>query len=106
MIAFLAAWPLITDPWFYVAAVPAIFMMGLAKRGLASGFGPLAVPVLAGSAAVGAAGPDHDRVAAHHARGHGVAEAVGGAGLEGDAPAQRMVRRRGAAQAAPTTTGD
>ena len=44
---FLAAWPLITDPWFYVAAVPAIFMMGLAKSGLASGFGPLAVPVLA-----------------------------------------------------------
>jgi hypothetical protein len=44
---FFSSWPLITDPWFYVVAVPAVLMMGLAKSGLISGFGPLAVPVLA-----------------------------------------------------------
>jgi uncharacterized membrane protein YfcA len=42
-----SSWPLITDPWFYVVAVPAVLMMGLAKSGLITGFGPLAVPVLA-----------------------------------------------------------
>ena len=51
MSEFFSSWPLITDPWFYVVAVPAVLMMGLAKSGLISGFGPLAVPVLASSAA-------------------------------------------------------
>ena len=47
MSEFFSSWPLITDPWFYVVAVPAVLMMGLAKSGLITGFGPLAVPVLA-----------------------------------------------------------
>ena len=29
----------ITDPWFYAAAVPAVLLMGLSKSGFASGFG-------------------------------------------------------------------
>jgi uncharacterized protein len=36
----------ITDPWFYAAALPAVLLIGLAKSGF-SGFGALAVPVLA-----------------------------------------------------------
>ena len=45
-------WPLITDPWFYAAAVPAVFLMGLAKSGFGSGFGALAVPIMALSVTV------------------------------------------------------
>lgn len=37
----------ITDPWFYAAAVPAVLLTGLAKSGFASGFGALAVPLMA-----------------------------------------------------------
>ncbi len=37
----------ITDPWFYAAAVPAVLLMGLSKSGFASGFGSLAVPIMA-----------------------------------------------------------
>jgi hypothetical protein len=29
---------LITDPWFYAAAVPAVLIMGLSKGGFGSGF--------------------------------------------------------------------
>ena len=39
--------PVITDPWFYAAAVPALLIMGLSKSGFASGFGALATPMLA-----------------------------------------------------------
>lgn len=39
--------PLITDPWFYAIAVPAVLMMGLAKSGFLMGFGSLATPLLA-----------------------------------------------------------
>ena len=39
--------PLITDPWFYAVAVPAVLLMGLGKSGFASGFGSLAVPLMA-----------------------------------------------------------
>ena len=39
--------PLLTDPWFYVVAVPAVLLVGLSKSGFASGFGSLAVPMLA-----------------------------------------------------------
>ncbi len=39
--------PLISDPWFYAAAVPAVLLMGLAKSGLASGFGAMATPLMA-----------------------------------------------------------
>lgn len=38
---------LITDPWFYVVAVPAVLLMGLAKSGFLMGFGALATPMLA-----------------------------------------------------------
>ena len=39
--------PLITDPWFYAVAVPAVLLVGLSKSGFASGFGSLATPMLA-----------------------------------------------------------
>lgn len=38
---------LVTDPWFYAAAIPAVLLMGLSKSGFASGFGALAVPIMA-----------------------------------------------------------
>ncbi len=38
---------LITDPWFYAAAIPAVLLMGLSKSGFASGFGALATPLMA-----------------------------------------------------------
>lgn len=42
-----AAGPLITDPLFLAAAVPAALLVGLSKSGFLSGFGVLAVPLLA-----------------------------------------------------------
>jgi hypothetical protein len=39
--------PLLTDPLFYVVAVPAVLLVGLSKSGFASGFGSLAVPMIA-----------------------------------------------------------
>ena len=39
--------PLITDPFFYMIAVPAVLLLGLSKSGFASGFGALAVPLMA-----------------------------------------------------------
>jgi uncharacterized membrane protein YfcA len=39
--------PLITDPWFYAAAIPAVLLMGLAKSGFLFGFGSLATPLMA-----------------------------------------------------------
>ena len=38
---------LITDPWFYAIAIPAVLLMGLAKSGFLMGFGSLATPLLA-----------------------------------------------------------
>lgn len=38
---------MITDPWFYAVAVPAVLLMGLSKSGFGAGFGALAVPLLA-----------------------------------------------------------
>ena len=38
--------PLITDPLFYAAAVPAVILMGISKSGFGTGFGSLAVPIL------------------------------------------------------------
>jgi uncharacterized protein len=38
---------IITDPWFYAVAVPAVLLMGLAKSGFLMGFGSLATPLLA-----------------------------------------------------------
>jgi uncharacterized protein len=40
-------WPLITDPVFYAAAVPAALLIGLSKSGFAGGLGMLAVPLMA-----------------------------------------------------------
>ena len=37
---------MITDPWFYVAAIPAVILVGLAKGGF-SGVGTVATPLLA-----------------------------------------------------------
>jgi uncharacterized protein len=39
--------PLITDPWFYAVAIPAVFLLGLSKSGFGAGFGSLAVPMMA-----------------------------------------------------------
>ncbi len=39
--------PLITDPFFYVIAVPAVLLLGLSKSGFGAGFGSLAVPMMA-----------------------------------------------------------
>jgi uncharacterized membrane protein YfcA len=38
---------LITDPWFYAVAIPAVLLMGLSKSGFGGGFGALAVPLMA-----------------------------------------------------------
>ena len=38
---------MITDPWFYVAAVPAVLLFGVAKGGFGGGLGVLAVPLMA-----------------------------------------------------------
>ncbi|MEI9901523.1 MAG: hypothetical protein WDN31_16885 [Hyphomicrobium sp.] len=37
---------MITDPWFYVAAVPAVFILGLSKGGFTA-LGLLMVPIMA-----------------------------------------------------------
>lgn len=41
------AFPLITDPFFYAVAIPAVLMLGISKSGFGVGFGSLAVPVMA-----------------------------------------------------------
>lgn len=39
--------PLITDPYFYLAAAPAVLLLGISKSGFGTGFGALAVPMMA-----------------------------------------------------------
>lgn len=39
--------PIITDPFFYAVAVPAVLLMGISKSGFGAGFGSLAVPLMA-----------------------------------------------------------
>ena len=39
--------PLITDPYFYLVAVPAVLLLGVSKSGFGTGFGALAVPLMA-----------------------------------------------------------
>ena len=41
------AFPLITDPYFYAVAIPAVLMLGVSKSGFGAGFGALAVPLMA-----------------------------------------------------------
>jgi hypothetical protein len=43
----LSTLPFVSQPAFYAVAVPAVLMMGLAKSGFLSGFGSLAVPLMA-----------------------------------------------------------
>ncbi len=38
---------MITDPWFYAVAVPAVLLIGLSKSGFGAGFGALGVPLMA-----------------------------------------------------------
>ena len=38
---------MISDPWFYAAAVPALLINGISKGGLGGGLGILAIPVIA-----------------------------------------------------------
>jgi hypothetical protein len=38
---------LITDPFFYAVAVPAVMLLGISKSGFGAGFGSLAVPMMA-----------------------------------------------------------
>ena len=37
----------ITDPLFYVVAIPAVLLLGVSKSGFGAGFGALAVPMMA-----------------------------------------------------------
>lgn len=39
--------PVITDPFFYAVAVPAVLLLGVSKSGFGAGFGSLAVPLMA-----------------------------------------------------------
>jgi uncharacterized protein len=36
-----------TDTWFYAVAIPAVILLGISKSGFGSGFGSLAVPMMA-----------------------------------------------------------
>jgi uncharacterized membrane protein YfcA len=38
---------LITDPWFYAAAIPAVLLFGISKGGFGGGLGTLSVPLMA-----------------------------------------------------------
>ena len=35
---------MITDPWFYAAAIPALMITGISKAGFGNGLGIIAVP--------------------------------------------------------------
>lgn len=39
--------PLISDPFFYAVAIPAVLLLGVSKSGSGAGFGSLAVPMMA-----------------------------------------------------------
>lgn len=41
------ALPFVTDPWFYLLAIPAVLITGISKGGFASGAGNLLVPMMA-----------------------------------------------------------
>ena len=44
--------PLITDPYFYAVAIPAVLLLGISKSGFGAGLGSLAVPIMALAVAV------------------------------------------------------
>ncbi len=37
----------VVDPWFYIAAVPAVLLYGIGKGGLGGALGIIAVPLMA-----------------------------------------------------------
>ena len=39
--------PLVTDPFFYFVAIPAVLLLGISKSGFGAGFGSMAVPLMA-----------------------------------------------------------
>ena len=39
--------PIITDPIFYVVAIPAVLLLGISKAGFGTGLGGMAVPLMA-----------------------------------------------------------
>lgn len=39
--------PVVTDPYFYLVAIPAVLLLGVSKSGFGAGFGSLAVPMMA-----------------------------------------------------------
>jgi len=39
--------PVVTDPFFYAVAIPAVLLLGISKSGFGAGFGSLAVPLMA-----------------------------------------------------------
>jgi uncharacterized membrane protein YfcA len=39
--------PIVTDPYFYAVAIPAVLLLGISKSGFGAGFGSLAVPLMA-----------------------------------------------------------
>ena len=39
--------PIITDPFFYAVAIPAVLLLGISKSGFGAGFGSLVVPMMA-----------------------------------------------------------
>ena len=41
------SFPIITDWYFYAVAIPAVLLLGISKSGFGSGFGSLAVPIIA-----------------------------------------------------------
>ncbi len=38
---------MLTDPWFYAAAIPALLLIGISKGGFGGGFGTVGVPIMA-----------------------------------------------------------
>lgn len=46
------SFPIITDPFFYALAIPAVLLLGISKSGFGAGFGSLAVPMMAMSVSV------------------------------------------------------
>jgi uncharacterized membrane protein YfcA len=38
---------MLTDPWFYATAIPAVLLVGVSKSGFGAGFGALGVPLMA-----------------------------------------------------------
>ncbi len=41
------SFPIVSDPAFYAVAIPAVLLLGISKSGFGSGFGSLAVPIMA-----------------------------------------------------------